>query len=154
MWEICLVLIEALEDKRLTGQSFLFEHSKEVFCRFLGRRLWTQVGIRIGQFGQKELWDLSSMTTWRTKEPSYLSPALHRKGLDPALMRQAVRPTGSRGSRAASIREGTPLGRPSTVWRDSFIEEQNEVFADPLPPAVEVDPKMYVFDEDCNIVFL
>ncbi|CAM6105598.1 unnamed protein product [Calypogeia fissa] len=105
-------------------------------------RLWTQVGIRIGQFGQNELWDLSSRSTWRTREPSYLSPALHRKGLDPALMRQPVRPTGSRGSRGTSIREATPMGRTSTTWHDSFIKEQNEKFSDPLAPAVEVDPRI------------
>ena len=36
-------------------------------------RLWTDTGIKIGQFGQSNTWNLQVPETWAKKNPSYIA---------------------------------------------------------------------------------
>ncbi|KAL3680078.1 hypothetical protein R1sor_023034 [Riccia sorocarpa] len=94
-------------------------------------RLWTEVGIRIGQFGQTTMWDLGNTKSWKSREASYLSPALHMKGMDQALLRPSGgRVLGSRASRmsirmSASVAEGSEQTETESKSKVTFRDEIN-----------------------------
>ncbi|CAM6069836.1 unnamed protein product [Sphagnum tenellum] len=99
-----------------------------ITCSHYGTiRLWNSMGVRIGQFGQPMLWDLSKPPTWRTREPSYLSQPLTRQppeGVD-SPVRVPTRGTTTRGSRV-SIHWGTPRhSTASAVGRGSLEESSS-----------------------------
>lgn len=82
------------------------------------------------------MWDLSNSHTWKAREASYLSPALHRKGMDSALLR----PSGGRvlGSRAS--RMSVRFSESGTGSRVSFEDEiKAAIQAAEAMPAPEIE---------------
>lgn len=87
-------------------------------------RLWSSKGVRIGQFGQPTLWNIKNLTTWRTREPSYLTQPLLRQLPEGVFSTARVpirTPTGKSTGRG-SLDESTTEGSESS----SLPQEQQE----------------------------
>lgn len=89
-------------------------------------RLWSSKGIRIGQFGQPSLWNIKNLTTWRTREPSYLTQPLLRQLPEGVFStaRVATRTSQGKGTSRGSLLNESPS--TSETSESSLPQQQQE----------------------------
>ena len=89
-------------------------------------RLWSSKGVRIGQFGQPTLWNIKNLTTWRTREPSYLTQPLLRQLPEGVFStaRVPIRTPTGKGTGRGSLDESTST--TETSESSSLPQEQQE----------------------------
>ncbi|MCO5601853.1 hypothetical protein L7F22_055978 [Adiantum nelumboides] len=94
---------------------------------FFTCRLWTDTGVKIGQFGQSTAWDLKVPDTWASKLPTYVASMPTVRDLDSiSSTRSSSRistSAGTSGSRSANSRQAS-RGSLSTPSLESMVEQK------------------------------
>ncbi|KAI5080497.1 hypothetical protein GOP47_0003680 [Adiantum capillus-veneris] len=113
-------------------------------CLLFASRLWTDAGVKIGQFGQVNAWDLKVPDTWASKSPTYVASMPTVRDLDSiSSTRSSSRistSAGTSGSRSTNSRQAS-RGSLSTPSVELMLEPKTNSYEHKYGEATKQDAK-------------